>query len=189
MRRRRHLRSEAGAARGIETDAAGGEVGAQVGGEVAGRAVVGGDQQRRAGGEAAIVLEQRREQQRAQHRRGGDLDRLAAGGGLAHAPGERVDALVLGGDLEKGTKAHGQAKGPDGLVRAMPRFYEAGAGAYTPGGHRLKLRSTAEGAIAEDRQRGRWVLAPAADDLLALLAGGEEARRRSSARSKPAMPP
>ena len=72
MRRRRHVRGVAGAARGVEADAAGRQVGAQVGGEVAAGAVVGADEERRAAGEAAIVLEQRREQQRAQHRGGAD---------------------------------------------------------------------------------------------------------------------
>ena len=42
VRRRRHVRGVAGAARGVEADPARRQVGAQVGGEVAGRAVVGG---------------------------------------------------------------------------------------------------------------------------------------------------
>ena len=48
VRRRGDAGGVAGAARGIEADPARGEEGAQVGGEVAGGAVVGGDQQRRA---------------------------------------------------------------------------------------------------------------------------------------------
>ena len=65
MRRGRHVRGVAGAARGVEADPARGQVGAQVGGQVAGRAVVGADQQRRPAGEAAVVFEQRRQQERA----------------------------------------------------------------------------------------------------------------------------
>ncbi len=40
----------------------------------------------------------------------------------------------------------------------------------------MKLRSTADGVIAEDRARERWVAVPQAGDMLALLAGGAEAR-------------
>jgi 2-keto-4-pentenoate hydratase/2-oxohepta-3-ene-1,7-dioic acid hydratase in catechol pathway len=40
----------------------------------------------------------------------------------------------------------------------------------------MKLRSTPDGVIAEDRQRGRWVLLPAEYDMLGLLAGDEETR-------------
>ena len=70
VRRRGDVGGVAGAARGVEADAARRQVGAQVGGEVAGGAVVGADQQRRAAGQPAVVLEQRRQQQRPQHRRG-----------------------------------------------------------------------------------------------------------------------
>jgi len=41
----------------------------------------------------------------------------------------------------------------------------------------MKLRRTADGVIAEDRERGRWVLLPPEYEMLGLLAGGEEARR------------
>ena len=85
----------AGAARGVEPNPAGREVGAQVGGQVAGGAVVGGDDQGGTLGEAAVVLEQRRQQQRAQHRRDAHGDGLAGRGGVAGASGERMDALVL----------------------------------------------------------------------------------------------
>ena len=95
VRRRGDVGGVAGAARGVEADPAGSEVGTQVGGQVAGGAIVGGDDQGGALGEAAVVLQQCRQQQRAQHRRGADGDRLTAGGGLAGAAGERVDALVL----------------------------------------------------------------------------------------------
>jgi 2-keto-4-pentenoate hydratase/2-oxohepta-3-ene-1,7-dioic acid hydratase in catechol pathway len=40
----------------------------------------------------------------------------------------------------------------------------------------MKLRSTAEGVIVEDRQRGRWVLLPPEHDMLSLLAGDEATR-------------
>ncbi len=40
----------------------------------------------------------------------------------------------------------------------------------------MKLRSTPEGVIAEDRQRGRWVALPPDRDMLELLAGGAETR-------------
>jgi hypothetical protein len=99
VRRRRDAGGVAGPARGVEADPARRHVGAQVGGEVAGRAVVGADQQRRPAGEAAVVLQQRRQQQRPQHRRGAHLDRLAIADGGAHAAAERVDALVLCGYL------------------------------------------------------------------------------------------
>ncbi len=99
VRRRGDVRGVAGAARGIEADAARRQVGAQVGGEVAGRAIVGADQQGGTIGEPAIVLEQGRQQQRPQRLRGADLDRRA-GRRRAHLAGERVQALVLCGDLE-----------------------------------------------------------------------------------------
>jgi hypothetical protein len=94
----------AGPPRGVEADPARRQVGAQVGGEVAGGAVVGADQQGRPSGEAAVVLEQRRQQQRPQHRRGPHRNRLAPVGRRAHATGERVDALVLSGNLYKRAK-------------------------------------------------------------------------------------
>ena len=122
VRRRRHVRGVAGPARGVEADPARRQVGAQVGGEVAGGAVVGGDQQRRAAGEAAVVLEQRRQQQRPQHRRGAHVDRLAPVGGRAHAAGERVHALVLGGDLDQGAKAHGSENARIGRSGRGDRF-------------------------------------------------------------------
>src|SRR5580765_1943738 len=40
----------------------------------------------------------------------------------------------------------------------------------------MKLRTTPQGVIAEDRQRGHWVSLPPEHDMLGLLAGGEEAR-------------
>ena len=40
----------------------------------------------------------------------------------------------------------------------------------------MKLRTTPEGVIAEDPERGRWVSLPRATDMLSLLAGGAEAR-------------
>ena len=70
VRRRRYVRGVAGAARGVVADPARRQEGAQVGGEVAGGAVVGADQQRRPAGQPAVVLEQRGQQQRPQHRRG-----------------------------------------------------------------------------------------------------------------------
>ncbi len=121
VRRRGDVGGEAGPARGVEADAARRQVGAQVGGEVAGGAVVGADDQRRALGEPAVVLEQRRQQQRPQHRRGGDLDLLAAGGGIAHAARQRVDALVLGGYVYERTKTHraAQATLPEMRLRRL----------------------------------------------------------------------
>jgi hypothetical protein len=107
VRRRSDVRGEAGTARGIETDAARRQVGAQIGRQVAGRTVVRGDQQRRPAGKAAIVLEHRRQQQRPQHRRGSNIDRLGALDGRTHVAGKRVDALVLGGYLNQRSKAHG----------------------------------------------------------------------------------
>ncbi len=99
VRRGRDVRGVASAARGVEADAARRQVGAQVGGQVASRAIVGADQQGGALGEAAIVLEQRRQQQRPQRLRGADLDRRARAR-RAHLAGERVQALVLGGYLQ-----------------------------------------------------------------------------------------
>ncbi|HWM63489.1 MAG TPA: fumarylacetoacetate hydrolase family protein [Solirubrobacterales bacterium] len=43
---------------------------------------------------------------------------------------------------------------------------------------RVKLRRTAEGVIVEDPVHERWVALPQADDVLALLAGGAEARAK-----------
>jgi hypothetical protein len=97
VRRRGDAGGVAGAAGGVEPDPAGGEEGAQVGGEVTSGAVVGGDQERRTPREPAIVLEQRREQQRPQRRRSAQRDALAPVGGGEHATRERVNALVLGG--------------------------------------------------------------------------------------------
>ena len=125
MRRRGDAGGVAGAARGIEADAARRQVGAQVGGEVAGGAVVGGDQQGGAAGEPAIVLQQRRQQQRPQRGRGAQADALAAVGGGEHVGGERVDALVLGGDLKKGTKAHGTQDGRIDRSGSSPQFTNA----------------------------------------------------------------
>ncbi len=45
----------------------------------------------------------------------------------------------------------------------------------------MKLRTTPRGVIAEDTANGRWVALPGEDDLLAFLAGGEEARARAQA--------
>ena len=107
MRRRGDVGGVAGPARGVEADAARRQVGAQVGGEITGRAIVGADQQRRATGEPAIVLEQRRQQQRSQHRRGrAPRPSRRPSAGVAHAAAERVDALVLGGDLDQWAEAH-----------------------------------------------------------------------------------
>lgn len=45
----------------------------------------------------------------------------------------------------------------------------------------MKLRTTPEGLICHDRQRGRWVRLPGDQDLLAFLAEGAPARERASA--------
>ena len=102
VRRRRHVRGVPGAARGVEADPARRQVGAQVGGEVACRAVVGADQQGGVPGQPAVVVEQRGEQQRPQRRRGAHLDRRTGRVGDAgkRFRSERVEALVLGGDLD-----------------------------------------------------------------------------------------
>ena len=99
VRRRRHVRGVAGPPRGVEADPPRRQVSAQVGGQVAAGAVVGGDQQRRPAGEAAVVFEQRRQQQRPQRRRDPQRLRLPTVGRRPHAAAERVQALVLGGDL------------------------------------------------------------------------------------------
>ena len=107
MGRRRDVRGEARASRRVEADPPRGEEGAQVGGEVAGGAVVGADDQRRAVGQPAVVLEQGREQQRTQGRRGTDADSRLTRPRFAGSGDERVEALVLGGDVDQGTEAHG----------------------------------------------------------------------------------
>ncbi len=109
VRRRRDVGGIAGASRGIEADPARRQVGLQVGGQVAPRAVVGADQESRPPGEAAVVLEQGREQQGAEHRGGSHSDRGTGRVGDAgeHFRSQRVDALVLGGNLNKGSEAHG----------------------------------------------------------------------------------
>ena len=109
MRGRGDVRGIAGAARGIEADPAGRKVGAQIGGEVAGRAIVGADEQGRPAGQTTVVLEQGRQQQRPQSGRGAELDGCAAARG-AHLAGERVQALVLGGYLDQRMKAHGKRR-------------------------------------------------------------------------------
>jgi len=45
----------------------------------------------------------------------------------------------------------------------------------------MKLRTTAEGLIAHDPQRDRWVRLPEEHELLAFLAAGDDARRRAEA--------
>ncbi|WP_210490990.1 fumarylacetoacetate hydrolase family protein [Patulibacter sp. SYSU D01012] len=45
----------------------------------------------------------------------------------------------------------------------------------------MKLRSTPDGLIAHDEQRGRWVRLPGEDDLVAFLAEGQPARARATA--------
>ena len=45
----------------------------------------------------------------------------------------------------------------------------------------MKLRTTPEGLIAEDSERGRWASLQGEDDLLSFLAGGEEAITRARA--------
>jgi 2-keto-4-pentenoate hydratase/2-oxohepta-3-ene-1,7-dioic acid hydratase in catechol pathway len=45
----------------------------------------------------------------------------------------------------------------------------------------MKLRATVDGLIAHDEQRGRWVLLPDKDDLVAFLAEGAPARARATA--------
>lgn len=67
-----------------------------------------------------------------------------------------MDALVLGGDLDQGTKTH----------RAGLAIIAAG----------LKLRNTPKGVIVEDPERQRWVSLPPGRDLLAVLARGAETR-------------
>ncbi len=45
----------------------------------------------------------------------------------------------------------------------------------------MKLRKTADGLIAHDPERDRWVVLPGEDDLLEFLADGEAGRRRAAA--------
>ena len=45
----------------------------------------------------------------------------------------------------------------------------------------MRIRTTAEGLIAHDPQRDRWVRLPGEHDLLAFLAAGDAARRRAEA--------
>ena len=47
----------------------------------------------------------------------------------------------------------------------------------------MKLRTTPEGLIAEDLERGRWASLEGEDDLLSFLAGGKEAVTRARAAS------
>ena len=44
----------------------------------------------------------------------------------------------------------------------------------------MKLRTTPEGVIAQDPERGRWVRLPGESDLLAFLGDGEAARERAA---------
>jgi hypothetical protein len=99
------MREVAGAAGGVVAHQARREVGEQVAGEVARRAVVGGDQQRRAVLGGAGRLQQGGEQIRAQARRDIDLGALPAA--LEDRIGERDEALVGVGYVKDGAKWHG----------------------------------------------------------------------------------
>ena len=56
--------------------------------------------ERRAIGEPTVVLEQGGEQQRTQRRRGADADARLSGPRIAGVGDERVEALVLGGNVD-----------------------------------------------------------------------------------------
>ena len=105
VRRRRQVRLVAGAARRVVADAARREVGAELGGEITGAAVIGGDAENRAARQAGLGLGQRREQVGPQP--GGDGDRqLVAGSGPRDLGGERRERVVAMGNLEQGTERH-----------------------------------------------------------------------------------
>src|SRR5262249_21347827 len=106
VRRRGDVRGVAGPPRGVEADAAGSEGGGEVRGKGARRAIGGADQQRRRLGQGPLVLEEGGEQQRLERRRGAELDSVAVG--VAHIGGERAEARVLGGYLDKWSQAHGR---------------------------------------------------------------------------------
>ena len=101
MGRRRDVREVAGASRGVEMHAPGRQEGVQVGGEVAGRAVVGRDDQRGAIGGAFRGLEQGGEQVGADGRGRVGLDAALAQGG-----GHRFRQSVLLGYVEERSERH-----------------------------------------------------------------------------------
>ncbi len=108
VRRRRQVRFVAGAARRVVADAARREVGAELGGEVTGAAVIGGDAENRAARQAGLGLGQRREQVGPQPGRDGDLQ-LVAGSGARDLGGERRERVVAMGELEQGRRATASA--------------------------------------------------------------------------------
>ena len=104
MRRRRQVRLVAGSPRGVEADAARREVGAELGREVAGGAVVGGDAEHRPPGQAGIVLRERGEHVGTDA--GGDAGaRRGTGRGVGHLGGEAAEDVVLGSEIEQRAEA------------------------------------------------------------------------------------
>ncbi len=82
---------------------AGLEVGAEVPGEVAGGAIVGGDDQHRARARSVRVIDQGGEQVGAERRRGIGLHGPLAG---ADRGAQGTDSLIRGGDLQQRSQAH-----------------------------------------------------------------------------------
>ncbi len=78
----------------------------------------------------------------------------------------------------------GRRDRPRRRARGRPRRARAvrvRMGEHRRGGSSMRLRTTAEGLIAHDPQRDRWVRLPGEHDLLAFLAAGDEAHRRAEA--------
>src|SRR3954452_12410238 len=113
MRRRSQVRLVAHAPGGVVANAARGEVGTEVAGEVAGADVVGGNHERWAPRQRIRVVEKRGDQIRAHRRR---RRRFDSGLTASKRSAERSVALVVAGDLEKRAKRQGRPSLETGLL-------------------------------------------------------------------------
>ncbi len=107
VRWRRQVRLVAGPAGGVKADPARRHVGAQIAGEIAGAAIVGGDDEHGPAAEGALILGQRREEQWSQT--GGDLRRRPLVGGDRIR--ECAKGAVLGDQIDERAKRHVEKSG------------------------------------------------------------------------------
>ena len=125
VRRRRQVGLVAGSARGVQAHPARRQVGAELGGEVAGAGVVGGDAEQRPAGEAGLRLGQGGEQERAQAGRDARLN--GPGSRIGERAGQLVEAGVAVSELEQRAQRHGSStpgsrgRGPRSARPPAPR--------------------------------------------------------------------